>query len=603
MSAVGAVIILITLVLRKFAANRLPKNTFLILWGIVMLKLLIPVSFSSQLSVYNALPETPSHFMIISNSSEFAEYNSENYTPVSSPSYSDEGTSSDYTDEFISPEPVKTQISVYDVITAIRIVGMSAFFTIFIISYITGIRKFNQSLPLDDDFVCEYINENFLSKFRSVNVRISDQIKNPLTYGIFKPVILLPKDTDFTDRENLMYIITHEMVHIRRFDVLYKIILTFSVCVHWFNPLVWVMYYVANRDIELACDEAVVRKLGIEHGSSYAMTLILMEEKKKRRTLFNPAYSGFSRYAIQERVKSIMKIKKISVISIILAVVVILSVTVVFASSSTSSPLPKSYVCGTQIDGDEPAVIVMHPMLVFPNDFTINDETVYVNSYDELVSVLKSEPYPKNIVISSDMTIEEPKFKFPDLPELDGSDTYEGIAFVGEEVDPVYIPYGVTLTVAPDVTLYVDSNNFMFSGDLINNGNIVVSERIGFYFDPTKMGNISLSSPIAQISRYGVFSTGTDLEKYLSEDSKYTEINIVSTENTLVISKDLLIPEGKTLNLNGSVTLHLKKNATIENRGAINTCGKYGKTHIIEGTITGNSLKDITEGLELYRLQ
>ena len=82
-----------------------------------------------------------------------------------------------------------------------------------------------------------------------------DRISSPLTYGILHPVILLPRQNLSLPQETLDCILTHEYVHIRRFDCLLKLLLTAALCLHWLNPLVWVMYLLANRDIELCCDE------------------------------------------------------------------------------------------------------------------------------------------------------------------------------------------------------------------------------------------------------------------------------------------------------------------------------------------------------------
>ncbi len=96
--------------------------------------------------------------------------------------------------------------------------------------------------------------------------------------------MLLPKTTDWTDEARLRYILTHEFVHIRRFDVLTKLLLVSALCIHWFNPFVWAMYVLFNRDIELSCDETVVRTFGDTIKSAYALTLIGLEEKKSRLT-------------------------------------------------------------------------------------------------------------------------------------------------------------------------------------------------------------------------------------------------------------------------------------------------------------------------------
>ena len=103
------------------------------------------------------------------------------------------------------------------------------------------------------------------------------RISSPLTFGVLRPDILVPKKTDWTDETALRYVLEHEFVHIQRFDVLSKLLLIAAVCVHRFNPLVWVMYVLANRDLELSCDETVLRRFGGDIRAAYARVLIRME--------------------------------------------------------------------------------------------------------------------------------------------------------------------------------------------------------------------------------------------------------------------------------------------------------------------------------------
>jgi len=172
---------------------------------------------------------------------------------------------------------------------------------------------------------------------RHIQVRQSDRIAAPLTYGIWKPVILFPKTTDWQDIANLRYVLTHEITHIRRFDILTKWLLAAALCVHWFNPLVWAMYFLANRDIELSCDEAVVKTFGESKKSAYAMALIGLEEN---RGMFSPLCTNFSKNSIEERIVAIMKMKKKSILGLILTVVMVSALTVgtlaVFATTNTN---------------------------------------------------------------------------------------------------------------------------------------------------------------------------------------------------------------------------------------------------------------------------
>ena len=101
---------------------------------------------------------------------------------------------------------------------------------------------------------------------------------------MFHPVILMPTSTKWENTDSLEYVLAHEYVHIRRFDSIRKLALIVVLCVHWFNPLVWGMYVLANRDIELSCDEAVVRLFGESAKTAYARALISMEETRSGLT-------------------------------------------------------------------------------------------------------------------------------------------------------------------------------------------------------------------------------------------------------------------------------------------------------------------------------
>lgn len=127
------------------------------------------------------------------------------------------------------------------------------------------------------------------------------------------------------------YVLAHELVHIKRFDIITKVVLAVALCIHWFNPLVWVMYVLANRDIELSCDETVIRQFGENTRAVYAKVLISMEET---RSGFTPLCNNFSRNAIEERITAIMKTRKTTVVSLVLAALIVAGTTAVFATSA-----------------------------------------------------------------------------------------------------------------------------------------------------------------------------------------------------------------------------------------------------------------------------
>ena len=337
MSLSAALMIVAIIILRALTIERFPKKTFLVLWWIALLRLLIPFSIPSVMSFYSWFdPNLPavveqssaveSTFEpVLDDSSETMENSTQfEMTPIP-----------DIDIEYIEVKPSKSFSEIFfDMLPVIWGIGIGVIAAFFGINYWRGIREFRMSLPVENEFVNEWLSSHQLR--RNITIRQYDCIHTPLTYGIFHPVILLPKESLEQSPSTLNFILTHEWVHIRRFDCVTKILLTAALCIHWMNPLVWVMYLLFNRDIELSCDETVLHLLGRNRRSDYALALIDMEEQKGGFASFA---SGFSRNAIEERIRAIMKMKKASLITILAAVVVVACVIILFATSAKNNPI------------------------------------------------------------------------------------------------------------------------------------------------------------------------------------------------------------------------------------------------------------------------
>jgi bla regulator protein BlaR1 len=336
MSLSAALMIVAIIILRALTIERFPKKTFLVLWWIALLRLLIPFSIPSVMSFYSWFdPNLPavveqssaveSTFEpVLDDSSETMENSTQfEMTPIP-----------DTDIEYVEVKPSKSfSESFFDMLPVIWGIGIGVIAAFFGINYWKGVREFRMSLPVENEFVNEWLSSHQLR--RNITIRQYDCIHTPLTYGIFRPVILLPKESLEQSPSTLNFILTHEWVHIRRFDCVTKILLTAALCIHWMNPLVWVMYLLFNRDIELSCDETVLHLLGRNRRSDYALALINMEEQKGGFASFA---SGFGRNAIEERIRAIMKMKKASLITILAAVVVVACVSILFATSAKNNP-------------------------------------------------------------------------------------------------------------------------------------------------------------------------------------------------------------------------------------------------------------------------
>lgn len=316
MSFLGTVIILLIVVLRAVLINRLPKKTFLILWWIALIRLLVPFSIKSVTSIYSLFQS------IYSDINPVRTAQTTTFLPIN-------GNMPEIANG-LSEAMVQRTESI-SILSVIWLAGLLLCFGFFAVSYIKCYREFRFSLPVENDILEAWKEKHPLK--RSLSIRQTETIAAPLSYGVIRPVILMPKNTEWKNIYQLRYVLEHEYVHIRRLDMLTKLIMIAAVCIHWFNPLVWVMYILFNRDLELSCDETVVRRFGMDIKSVYATALISMEEKKSGLT---PLCNSFSKNAIEERIRAIMKIKKTSKFAVMISAVLVIGVTGGFATSASS---------------------------------------------------------------------------------------------------------------------------------------------------------------------------------------------------------------------------------------------------------------------------
>lgn len=379
MGFAGSVLIIVTMLIRFFTVHKVPRWVFLAFWYVALVRLLVPYSLPSVFSAFSplgkALPKTvplseapslgdvssvlpgvtavkqpltsidPSNIVsyvaismqdstALESSAQTLQAAPEVTTTVhtldisaeeaGSALFPDGGTG--FNDLFASL--VDGLQSTADVWIPIWVAGSILCAVVFAFIYWRSHRKFRESLPIDNEFLAEWISQQRLR--RPLQVRSSDQITTPVSYGVFRPVILLPKTFDWSDRQGLVYVLTHECVHIRHFDSVTKLLIIAVVCLYWFNPLVWAMYVLANRDIEFATDAAVIRRCGTGARSSYALTLISMAEAKSSPA---PLCNHFSKNVIEERITAVMTMKKTPWISLAVSAVLLTGTTMAFATT------------------------------------------------------------------------------------------------------------------------------------------------------------------------------------------------------------------------------------------------------------------------------
>ncbi len=393
MSLSGAVLILAVTVVRALFLSHLPKITFHILWMAALIRLLVPFSLSSATSIYTWIPGLGAlEETLTASLSEFlsAETGADDAAARQKAGAGTNGSAARQkagagtngaaarqtagigadgisgvqgadTTVFVGaedPMPANGGVEpalagsrgiggvllLLPVCLAVWIAGAAALAFCFLLAYVRAYREFGTSLPVENSTVQEWLAVHPLR--RKLEVRYSDRICAPLAYRVFRPVILLPGRADNRESagtggyaDSLLYILEHEYVHIHRLDALTKILMAAALCLHWFNPFVWMMYILFNRDMELSCDEAVLCRLGGNTKSAYAMTLIRMEERKDS---FTPLFSNFSRNAMEERIGAIMKLKKRTPGRLVTACLTIMVICGLFATSAMKQPAQAS---------------------------------------------------------------------------------------------------------------------------------------------------------------------------------------------------------------------------------------------------------------------
>lgn len=294
MSCCGAVLIVLILLFRALLQYRVHRSVWLTLWAVAAVRLLLPVKIAAPTSILNLpifrVPQMPA-------------------TPVQLPP----------TQQVTAP-PLPVQpaaapaFGLAQLALLIWALGMAGLVCYFVISHLRFTRKAASSEEVTSP----------LPLPKGVVLRTSEHLTEPLTYGVFRPVILLPQAL-LQDEAECCRILTHELVHIRHRDVLKKLLLCLVCTVHWFNPFVWVMLYVASQDMEMRCDAEAVQKLGAGQKKAYAGTLVAAEERKLGAYL----QVGFSFSSTSRRLDAIIKGKangKLSIISAVLIAALLLTV-------------------------------------------------------------------------------------------------------------------------------------------------------------------------------------------------------------------------------------------------------------------------------------
>ena len=346
----SSVMIVGVLAMKAIWSGRISLKIVKLLWLLVLVRLLLPVTFDSPLRIQNFLPEQTSKSVqdLRSNqtdnqgiSIEPKVLDNENNLNYPSTYYDNPGSLEDAI-AIEKPEIIQetflhkilgffTDMNIIIYIFILWMCGVIIYISRFVFEYIKFNKLVKKSVVVKTGDLLSTISEckKRINIDKDITVKISRYVRTPITFKIKKPVIILP--VNFVDNitgNKLRMILMHELCHIKRHDIFINTLWLMAKTIHWFNPLVWIAYRYYLEDIELSCDEFVLKTIGSDERYSYSQSLIEVIKLSKRKAKI-PTTAAFceDKTKIRKRVENMIqpkkKLKTAGIISIIMAIILI----------------------------------------------------------------------------------------------------------------------------------------------------------------------------------------------------------------------------------------------------------------------------------------
>ena len=309
MSKTAAMVIAVVLLVRLLL-KKAPKVFSYALWAVVLFRLLCPISFETSVSIVPQLPDTSTGYNLADESIDLAGAGMAAYQAVGDLLNGGLGVqhipTTEVTEDGMTRYVMADWWSVWILFGKyVWAAGMAVMLLYSAFSYRRIKKQTEIAVPIRD------------------NIWIADEIQSPFVIGFLRPSIYLPGNLGEKEQE---YIILHEHHHIRRFDHIFKALAFLALTIHWFNPLVWLAFGLACKDMEMSCDEAVIRKLGGKVRADYSASLLTLATGRR---IIAGTPLAFGEGDTKGRIRNLAKWKMPAVWVIVIAAVlcVVLAVT------------------------------------------------------------------------------------------------------------------------------------------------------------------------------------------------------------------------------------------------------------------------------------
>lgn len=372
----SSLLILIVLVVRTLTKSRLSCRARYALWLLVLVRLLIPVQlFTASWGVPEAtMPERMTEKQFIPQETQWQ-------VPAdSSPAFSSDFARETWENAVQAPnaEPVTVRQvdyhwSVADVLRTIRLTGAGVMAAVLLVSNLRFARRLRRTRVPYDALV------------GGMRAYVAEGLTSPCLVGVLRPTVYLTPEST-CDERTLRHVLAHETTHRLHGDCLWSLLRLAALCLHWYNPLVWLAVILSKRDGELACDEATLARLGEDERAAYGETLLsLVRAKPNSRELLSASTAMTAgRKPMRERIETIARHPRTKAVALILALAVLLTATAL-AFSSAEAREDKADDAGTTAETED-TDIVFSPKL----SEAVRSSWTRWDSMDEMTQALQS---------------------------------------------------------------------------------------------------------------------------------------------------------------------------------------------------------------------
>lgn len=454
-----ATIVALAVILLRFLFKKAPRWISCLLWGLVGLRLAVPFSIESEFSLIPNIDMAAVTPPALPNAESYKVYTG---ITILNDAFNRNITS--------LPEPQKA-VEVMDIL-AIVWISVAALLIIYgIVSYIMMYLRVSTAIPLKK------------------NIYQSENVKSPFVLGFIKPKIYVPFNLT---GKTLKYVLAHEEAHIKRKDHIVKPFAFLLLCFHWFNPLMWLSYILLCRDIEVACDEKVIKSYSINKRKNYAFALLRC---KVKNTTVAVCPVAFGEVSVKSRIKNTLSYKKPAMWVVVGACVV----SIIASGCLLTNPKAEEYYVETTIKvsnesdaNNQSVTLAEQPVTESIIESSIPTETtesttatpptevqtepeteVYEEYYEEDYYSEEDYYYEEEYYSEDDYYYEEPDFTIPAPSWTPVEPPYEGSNYSYNSFDSFDISHDINCTCADCILsgkpIVWDYNSYYQQQNIYNN--------------------------------------------------------------------------------------------------------------------------------------